>query len=52
MRAAVVHRTGEADVVALETNNETRKWLRDEVRGIRDTYRLRARELTKQVEER
>ncbi len=45
-RDGVVARIGEARVLALETDNRVRKWTHDEVRGIRDEYRQKLKELT------
>lgn len=44
-RAGVVARIGEARVTALEADNTPHKWTHDELRGIRDTYRAKLKEL-------
>lgn len=46
-RIGLIGRIGLQRVEALEANNTTHKWLRDELRTIRDTYRLKAKELEK-----
>ncbi len=43
-RLGLIQRIGQPAVEALECNNDSRKWSREEVRGIRDMYRRRARE--------
>jgi glutaredoxin len=47
-RIGLVARIGAAAVEALEADNEVRRWTRDELIGIRDTYRARVRELKRQ----
>lgn len=44
-RQGIVARIGLARVEALENDNSPHKWSRDEVREIRDRYRLKLREL-------
>lgn len=44
-RAGVVARIGEARVNALEADNTPHKWTHDELRGVRDTYRAKLKEL-------
>lgn len=44
-RIGIIARIGEARVVALETDNTVRKWAHDELRAIRDTYRVKLKEL-------
>lgn len=44
-RIGLIARIGLERVEALEANNDTHKWTRDEVRAIRDTYRARAKQL-------
>lgn len=44
-RIGLIARIGEARVVALETNNTVRKWSHDELRGIRDTYKAKLKEM-------
>ena len=46
-RARLIERIGLARVEALESDNGTHKWTRDELREIRDTYRKKLRELLK-----
>lgn len=46
-RAGVVARIGEARVTALEADNTPHKWTHDELRGIRDTYKAKLKELRK-----
>lgn len=46
-RIGLIKRIGLAAVEALESNNVTAKWDRDELRTLRDTYRRRAREVLK-----
>jgi hypothetical protein len=46
-RNGQIERIGLARVEALENDNRPEKWQRDQVRGIRDTYRARVRELKK-----
>jgi hypothetical protein len=43
-----VGRIGLQRVEALEANNASIKWLRDDLRAIRDLYRAKARQLEKQ----
>lgn len=46
-RANLIARIGLERVEALEQDNRTHKWTRDELREIRDTYRRKLRELLK-----
>ena len=46
-RANLIARIGLERVEALEQDNRTHKWTRDELREIRDTYRRKLRELRK-----
>ena len=46
-RANLIVRVGLEAVEALEQDNRTHKWTRDELREIRDTYRKKLRELLK-----
>ena len=46
-RAHLIQRIGLEAVKALEQDNRTHKWTRDELREIRDTYRQKLRELLK-----
>lgn len=46
-RANLIARIGLERVEALEQDNRTHKWTRDELRDIRDTYRKKLRELLK-----
>lgn len=46
-RANLIGRIGLEAVEALEQDNRTHKWTRDELREIRDTYRRKLRELLK-----
>ena len=46
-RANLIGRIGLEAVEALEQDNRTHKWTRDELREIRDTYRQKLRELLK-----
>ena len=46
-RANLIARIGLERVEALEQDNRTHKWTRDELREIRDTYRQKLRELLK-----
>lgn len=46
-RANLIGRIGLEAVEALEQDNRTHKWTRDELREIRDTYRKKLRELLK-----
>ncbi|MGX5662226.1 recombination protein NinG [Diaphorobacter nitroreducens] len=46
-RAGVVARIGEARVAALENDNAPHKWTREELIGIRDTYRAKLKEMKK-----
>ena len=46
-RAHLIQRIGLEAVEALEQDNRTHKWTRDELREIRDTYRKKLRELLK-----
>jgi len=46
-RAHLIQRIGLEAVEALEQDNRTHKWTRDELREIRDTYRQKLRELLK-----
>lgn len=46
-RANLIGRIGLARVEALENDNGTHKWTRDELREIRDTYRKKLRDLLK-----
>ncbi len=45
-RARLIERIGLARVEALEDDNGTHKWTRDELREIRDRYRVKLREIT------
>ena len=47
-RANLIGRIGLERVEALEQDNRTHKWTRDELREIRDTYRKKLRELLKE----
>ncbi len=47
-RIGLLRRIGLARVEALEANNTGIKWTREMLRGIRDTYRAKAKELEKQ----
>jgi len=47
-RAGVLTRIGQERLEAIEANNTEHKWTRDEVRGIRDTYRAKTRQLKKE----
>ena len=47
-RVGLVGRIGLQRVEALEANNASIKWLRDDLRAIRDLYRAKARQLEKQ----
>lgn len=44
-RAGVLTRIGQERLEAVEASNTEHKWTRDEVRGIRDTYRGKTKEL-------
>ncbi|UCV00280.1 recombination protein NinG [Acidovorax radicis] len=44
-RIGLIARIGEGRVVALETNNTVRKFAHDELRGIRDTYKAKLKEM-------
>lgn len=44
-RIGLIERIGLARVEALETDNAVRKWTREELREIRDTYRAKLKEL-------
>ena len=44
-RIGLIARIGEARVVALETDSKPRKWMDDELREIRDSYRAKLKEL-------
>lgn len=46
-RLGLVKRIGINRVDALESNNEPHKWTHDELRGIRDTYRQKLKEMKK-----
>ena len=46
-RANLIARIGPERVEAIEQDNRTHKWTRDELREIRDTYRKKLRELLK-----
>ena len=46
-RANLIGRIGLEEVEALEQDNRTHKWTRDELREIRDTYRRKLREMLK-----
>ncbi|CAN7494168.1 recombination protein NinG [Acidovorax sp. LjRoot74] len=46
-RAGVVARIGEERVAALEADNTPCKWMHDQLRAIRDTYRAKLKELRK-----
>ena len=46
-RANLIGRIGLERVEALEQDNRTHKWTRDELREIRDTYRRKLREMLK-----
>lgn len=48
MRAGAIKRIGLERVEALEDNNAVHKWTAEELRGIRDTYRRKLRELNNQ----
>lgn len=48
-RIGLIARVGLAAVEALECNNTTAKWGRDELRSIRDMYRRRTKEMEKQI---
>jgi hypothetical protein len=45
-RARLIERIGLARVEALEDDNGTHKWTREELREIRDRYRVKLREIT------
>lgn len=45
-RARLIERIGLARVEALEADNRTHKWTREELREIRDRYRRKLREIT------
>lgn len=47
IEAGAIRRIGQERFDALKNDNSTRKWTREELRAIRDTYRARARELEK-----
>lgn len=47
-RANLIGRIGVERVEALEQDNSTHKWTRDELREIRDTYRKKLRDLLKE----
>ena len=47
MRVGLINRYGLEAVEALENDNSTHKWTRDELREIRDTYRRKLREILK-----
>ena len=46
-RIGLIARIGEARVVALETNNIPHKWTHEELRGIRDHYKAKLKEMKK-----
>lgn len=46
-RAGVVARIGEERVLAVESDHSIRKWTKDELRAIRDTYRKKLKEMKK-----
>lgn len=46
-RKGLIERIGIEAVEALENDNRTHKWTRDELRGLRDTYRAKLKELRK-----
>lgn len=48
-RNGQLERIGLARVEALETDNRPEKWQRDQVRGIRDTYKTKCKELQKEA---
>lgn len=48
-RAGVIARRGEEVVLALEADNSTHKWQKDEVRAIRDHYREKLKKLKKEA---
>jgi len=48
-RINLIARIGLERVEALENNNAVHKWTKDEVRGIRDTYRAKANQLSKEL---
>lgn len=50
-RANLVQRIGSEAVDSLESDNAARKWSKDELRQIRDTYRKKAREMAKERQE-
>jgi hypothetical protein len=50
-RIGLVARIGREAVEALEADNGIRKWTREELRGIRDLYRTKTKELKAQREE-
>jgi len=48
-RINLIARIGLERVEALENNNAVHKWTKDEVRAIRDTYRAKANQLSKEL---
>jgi hypothetical protein len=48
-RINLIARIGLKRVEALENNNAAHKWTKDEVRAIRDTYRAKANQLSKEL---
>jgi hypothetical protein len=50
-RINLIARIGSERVEALESNNTVHKWTKDEVRGIRDTYRAKANQLAKELKD-
>ncbi|MDL5036831.1 recombination protein NinG [Comamonas sp. Y6] len=50
-RVGVLARIGPERLEVIETNNGVHKWTHDEVRGIRDSYRAKAKQLKKESAE-
>lgn len=48
-RAGVLTRIGLERLEAIEANNGVHKWTHDEVRGIRDRYRAKAKQMKKEI---
>lgn len=48
-RKGQIERIGEARVMELENDNRPEKWQRDQVRGIRDTYKAKCKQLEKKA---
>lgn len=48
-RANLIKRIGLAEVESLELDNRTHKWSKEELRSIRDTYRVKLKEIKKEA---